>query len=187
MKVAVAGMEQSIRALAPVCQDAPQTGDVPWRLLLSAAQSGHVPSMTRFVTSGATHSGIEWDVEALAAYRTFAMPFLSQAAAAGDVSAIETLGKEHLETSHGTRAVPFDPVRGRAYLMALYQSAAPGYRERLKNEIENGTRSARLDDAEVRAADAMAPTLLPPNLARNAAGEIEKPDAKADGVSGCDT
>lgn len=181
----VAKAEKDVSALAPVCDGAQAPVDVPWQLLLSAGQSGHVPSMAWFVMSDAVHGGIAWDPDALSAYRTFAFQFLTRAAAAGDSRAMEALGKEHMAQGTGTRAIPYDPVRGRAILVALQRAATPEYRGRLTIEIADATQMARLTTTQIQASDGLATTLLPPDFPRNAAGQVEMGSENPDGVFGC--
>ena len=71
--------------------------------------------MARFASRGAIHDGPErgvWDLDAIGAYREHAFTFLQRGVKEGDAASIERLGTEQMTPGIGTRAVPFDPVRG---------------------------------------------------------------------------
>jgi len=84
---------------------------------------------------------------------------LRRAAEAGDGTAVRKLAEEHLSPGGGTRAIPYDRIRGIAYARLLLRVADPDWRERLNRELFN---AARVEPAEVAKADALVPTLLPP-------------------------
>lgn len=136
-------------------------GTPPWRTLLDSARRGHVPSMTRFVMVAlpTRYNEDSWDLEAAAAYRDHAFAFLTRAAEAGDGTAVRKLAQEHLSPGFGTRAVPYDRVRGLAYARLLLRLADPNWRSRLDREMMN---DVTVEAEEVARADALAPTLLPP-------------------------
>ncbi|HET9652075.1 MAG TPA: hypothetical protein VFP36_07785, partial [Usitatibacter sp.] len=167
---ALAQLREKVSTEGPVCNAVPATEVRPWRLLLDAALQGHVPSMVKFASGTALREAKgrgEWDLDAFGAYRAYAFDFLRRAAGEGDAAAIERLGIEHLTRGAGTRAIPFDPVRGLAYLKALSLHAAPEYRKQLDEAAQSLSAKARMASADIGAADALAATVLPPEaLAR---------------------
>ncbi len=185
VQVEISAMRARIARDDPVCDgvDANAEKDA-WRPLFEAARAGHVPSMTLFATSRLVRDP-QWrgaaDMEAIAQYRTYALPFLQQAAAAGDVIAIEQLGAEQLAPGGGTRAIPYDPSRGFAYLAALSARAAPEYRQHLADEMADAR--ARLTPAEIAAADALVPTILPAAIADR--HDLVRPEHGPDDDFGC--
>jgi len=161
----MAGMRARIARDAPVCRDVPpEELKGAWRVLFAAARDGHVPSMARFATASqllGSSARAEFDEEALAAYRTYGLRFLEAAARAGDIAAIEKLGRDSLEPGGGTRAVPYDPVKGIAYLKALAAHAAPAYRDELSGYVDNSVAVQGIRAEDVQAADALARTIIP--------------------------
>jgi hypothetical protein len=161
----MAEMRAHIARDAPVCSGVPpEERRGAWRVLFAAARDGHVPSMARFATTPqllGNGAGAELDEEALAAYRTYGLRFLDAAARAGDIAAIEKLGRDSLEPGGGTRAVPYDPVKGIAYLDALAAHAAPAYRDELSRHVENSVTAQGIRAEDVQAAAALAATVLP--------------------------
>jgi hypothetical protein len=171
-----------------VCQGAGELRDEPWQLLLNAAQGGHVPSMSRFAISAAVRDDRgrgEWNPDALAAYRTFALPYLTRASESGDVAATEKLGFELMAQGSGTRAIPFDPVRGLAYLKALLAIASPAYRAELSPKIDTATAYAGLQPPQIAAAESLAASILPPAFAGNAPGRADAPKDGPENNFGC--
>lgn len=164
---AMAQLRAKIGADAPVCEGVPASDVRPWRLLLDAALQGHVPSMARFASRESLRDAKgrgEWDLDAYGAYRAYAFDFLRRAAGEGDAASIERLGVEHLTRGAGTRAIPFDPVRGLAYLRALSARATTEYRKRLEDTAQSLAASARMTPADIAAADTLAATVLPPEV-----------------------
>jgi hypothetical protein len=149
----------------PVCRGVPpEELKGAWRVLFAAARDGHLPSMARFATTPQLlgyGARAELDEEALAAYRTYGLRFLEESARAGDIAAIEKLGRESLEPGRGTRAVPYDPVKGIAYLEALAAHAAPAYRDELSRYVENSIAAQGIRAEDVQAGEALAATILP--------------------------
>jgi len=162
----LSAVQRRIEANAPVCAGvSTESGAEPWRLLLEGARAGHVPSMINFATAPLTYDrNEEWSADALAAYRTFALPFLTTAAAAGNAAAIEKLGFEYLAPGAGTRAVPFDPVRGLAYLKAL---SALESRGGLRQRAEAAAKAANMTVEQVAEADVLSSTILPSSAVQN--------------------
>jgi hypothetical protein len=171
-----------------VCQGAGELRDEPWQLLLGAAQSGHVPSMSKFAVSSAVREENgrgEWSPDAIAAYRTFSLTYLTRASEAGDVAATEKLGFELMALGTGTRAVPFDPVRGLAYLKALLASASPAYRAELAPKVDTAILYAGLQPQQISAAESLAITILPPSFPKDGEGRIVAPKESPDNNFGC--
>ncbi|HET7400917.1 MAG TPA: hypothetical protein VFJ62_04020 [Usitatibacter sp.] len=158
-------MRARIARDAPVCRGvSPEERTDAWRVLFAAARDGHLPSMARFATTEFMFNGRvrnEYDEEALSAYRTYGLRFLEAAAREGDVAAIEKLGREYLEPGRGTRAVPYDPARGIAYLTALAAHAAPAYRQELSHQVDDAVSTQGIRAEDVRAGEALAATILP--------------------------
>jgi hypothetical protein len=121
--------------------------------------------MINFATAPITYDrNEEWSADALAAYRTFALPFLTTAAAAGNPTAIEKLGFEYLAPGAGTRAVPFDPVRGLAYLKALSRLESRGA---LRQRAEAAAKAANMTVEQVAEAGNLSLTILPSSAFQN--------------------
>jgi hypothetical protein len=171
-----------------VCQGAAELRDEPWQLLLNAAQGGHVPSMAKFALSSAVRDDKgrgEWNPDALAAYRTFAFPYLTRASESGDVAATEKLGFELMAQGSGTRAIPRDPVRGLAYLKALLAVASAAYRAELSPKIDTAVAYAGVQPPQLAAAEALAKSILPPAFAGNAEGRVDSPKDNPENNFGC--
>lgn len=160
--VLVAKRRADLVAKLKACDTMPPSDLAPWKLMLDAALGGHVPSMARFGSRVLSRSSSgEWDLDAIGAYRDHAYDFLRRAAEAGDVEAIQDLGFELMSYSVGTRAIPFEPVRGLAYVKALSAHAAPPYRQFLESRALELGRIARMSDADIARAEADAATVLP--------------------------
>jgi hypothetical protein len=87
--------------------------------------------------------------------------------------------------SVGTRAIPFDPVRGLAYLQALSAHAAPPYRQFLESRSLDLTRMARMTPADIARAESEAASILPP-ASLELRDDIAKPEHGAQDDFGCD-
>ena len=161
----MAQMRARIERDTPVCKGVPpEELKGAWRVLFAAARDGHVASMARFATTPqllGTGGRLDFDEEALAAYRTYGLRFLEDSARAGDIAAIEKLGRDSLEPGSGTRAVPYDPVKGIAYLDALAAHAAPAYRDELSRHVEGAIAAQGIRAQDVKAGEALAATILP--------------------------
>ena len=147
----------------PTCRDV-RSDIPPWKLLLAAARAGHVPSMARFATSQAVRapgSLSEYDLAAVAAYREHAYEFLKTAAEAGDGDAVLRLSHEMIAGGRGTRAVPHDPLRGLAYAQALLRRANPDYRQKILQDLSNGTWGFRPSPKDWEAVEPLSRTILP--------------------------
>ena len=107
---------------------------VPWRPLFEAARQGHVPSMVRFADGSLFRHDVEWDLEAMALYRTHGYEFLRRAAEAGDGGAIAKLAREMVATAAGEGAIPFDRVRGLAYARLLLRHADADWQDKLTSQ-----------------------------------------------------
>lgn len=151
------------RADDPKCATLPAEVP-PWKLLLQAAGHGHVPSMTQFANGnaiGIRSSLALWDVEAVAEYREHAYAFLVRAAEAGDGAAVARLARELLAPGLGTRAVPYDPVRGLAYAKVLARHADGDWRERIEGIILADREPTPISLADRARAEALSRTILP--------------------------
>jgi len=140
--------------------------DAPsWKLLLEAAKRGHVPSMARFGSGAVILRGgsvEEYDLEALAEWRAHAYDFLQRAAAAGEGDAIARLARELAEGGRGTRAVPYDPVRGLAYGLVLMRHAEPTAASRVESNLREGGFGPPPRSEDWKAAEALSRTLVSP-------------------------
>jgi hypothetical protein len=184
---AVAEMRTKVDNDTPVCEGMPAPEVAPWRLLLDAGLQGHVPSMARFASGSTLREAKgrgEWDLDAYGAYRAYALIFLRRAAEEGDAASIERLGVEHLTPGFGTRAIPYDPVRGLAYLKALSARASSSYRKQLDETADGLAAKARMSSADVAAAATLAATVLPQGALTRLAG-IAKPAHGPDDDFGC--
>ena len=108
---------------------------VPWRPVFEAARDGHVPSMVRFADGSLFRPSVEWDLEAMALYRTHGYEFLRRAAEAGDGTAMTKLAREMVTAGAGEGAIPFDRVRGLAYARLLLRHADPDWQARLTSQM----------------------------------------------------
>jgi hypothetical protein len=125
MEAGFAFTQKQVDRLRPICEGVAAGSEREvWRLLLAAAKAGHVRSMTKFGAGTGLRSlaDQEFDLEGFAAYRMYAHDLLTQAAAAGEPRAFLILGEGYLRASTGTPAIPYDPVRGVAYLKALVRN-----------------------------------------------------------------
>jgi hypothetical protein len=184
--VLIAKQRADMVATLKACDAVPPGDLVPWKLMLDAALRGHVPSMARFGGGVLSRSSSgEWDLDAIGAYRDHAYDFLRRAAEAGDVEAIQDVGFGLMTYSVGTRAIPFDPVRGLAYLKALSAHAAPPYRQFLESRSLDLTRMARMTPADIARAESEAASILPP-ASLDLRDDIAKPEHGAQDDFGCD-
>ena len=161
-----AATQQRVARIRSVCEGVPDGSDrEAWRLLFEAAKRGHVPSMTKFgMRTGLSGmgGGDEFDLEGFAAYRMYALQFLTDAAAAGDGRAYLALGEEHLRPNAGTRAIPYDPVRGLGYMKALARNAAGVTRNLTTKRIQEVVTREKISAADQLRADVLAEDLEAP-------------------------
>jgi hypothetical protein len=188
MEKMYADTRQRVDELREVCDGvAPGSESEAWRLLLEAGKSGHVPSMLKFATRQGVmgFGGDEFDLERFAAYRMYALPFLTDAAATGDPRAFLILGYAYLRPGQGTRAIPHDPVRGLAYLKAAARNLAPSSRAEVTRGIEQAITQEKIGPADQLRAEQLALELEPP-LSVRAPQRLPGPEAiKARANFGC--
>jgi hypothetical protein len=157
---------ERVERLRPACEGVKEGSErEAWRLLLQAALDGHVPSMTKFGGRVAIqpHPNDEYDLEPFAQYRAHALDFLTRAAAAGDARAYVMLGSRMMSRGDsGTRAIPFDPVRGIAYMKALARNAEPGLRDSTLASMRHLMMSQKIDAADELRAEPVAAELEGP-------------------------
>ena len=108
---------------------------VPWRPVFESARQGHVPSMVRFADGSLFRHNVEWDLEAMALYRTHGYEFLRRAAEAGDGAATMKLAREMVAAGSGEGAIPLDRVRGLAYARLLLRHADPDWQAKLTSQM----------------------------------------------------
>lgn len=177
-----AELQRRIDKERPVCEGLPAQSESPWRLLLTAARAGHVPSMVQFSGTDVVRSrynDTEWEFEALAAYREYAFGFLVKGAETGDPRAIQHLAVELVTPGPGTRAIPYDPVRGYAYLKAL-SGFAESWRAKMMEE-QLGSIRARLGPLDQARAEALSFTILSREATQRLRGaSLEAPGPETD-------
>lgn len=146
-----------------------------WKYALMAAQSGHIPSMMHFVRRHdiGLDLGAPVDVaEGWVAYKQYAPDLLQSAVDRGNPNAFEYAAFMHLRPGDNWRLMPFDPVKGVAYYMALQSVAADAYKPKLTADISYSIERHKLTAGQVVQAQEEA-QLLSKKMAKLAKGSVD--------------
>ena len=134
-----------------------------WKYLLRAAESGHVPSMARFVSGSVLLASNQLPMETLdgwIAFRDQAPMFLQRAIDAGEPAAFEMAAHAHARGQWlGLEIVPKDAARSVAYWKALETVASPRYAGTARANLGYVARQANLSPADVAQAEGLGATL----------------------------